>query len=67
MMPFFGIHEEIRLVPKGDPDGTLEAIHETKWFRISCFQLSYELRPARGDDRPISRTSARSRRRRRTP
>jgi hypothetical protein len=64
MAPFFGIHEEIRIVPKRDPEGTLEAVHETTWRGGNVFKLSYELRPAGGGGQPIARTSARGRRRR---
>jgi hypothetical protein len=61
MMPFFGLHEEISVVPRTqDPDTVLDATHVTTWFGFRSFTLRYELREKTGAGNPIRRTCVRS-------
>lgn len=68
MTPFFGLHEEIRVVPKQrDGSDYLEATHLTTFGPWLSFTLSYELHRKQGSGSPIQRTRARKRSSRRSP
>jgi hypothetical protein len=46
MMPGLGMHEEIRLTPRADPDGHewIEGLHRTTWRSLEMYRIPYTLR-----------------------